>query len=190
MTRRGEESCPVGRRSGHWSETAEFGAISPRFPQGEFRPVVGSPKWTNTCQSCREAGGRPSSRPTRATARGCGAARLRRSRSPQRPGFRPYRQYAAASRGIAGPRKSSGTSRTLSRNPPCHCNSNPYLSASSFSICPNARARESRVRHQCLNISVECDGAVNLGLYACVQHTSRLAEGWVRPAFAETLRRS
>lgn len=31
------------------------------------------------------------------------------------------------------------------------------------------------------------DGAMNLGLYTCVQHTSRLTNRWVRPVFGETL---
>ena len=42
----------------------------------------------------------------------------------------------SANLGIAGPRKSSGTSRTGSRNPQCQCKSNPYLSASSMSVWP------------------------------------------------------
>jgi hypothetical protein len=130
-----------------------------------------------------ETGGPRSNRPTHATRRGCAEARLRLCRSPQRPGFRPGRRYVArtvalpvrGSRPVHRERRAgnhNGT-RTLI----------PYFWAISSSVCHSACACESRVRHQCLDISVWHDWAVNLGLDAGVQHAPGLASGRVRPVF-------
>jgi hypothetical protein len=63
------------------------------------------------------------------------AAMLQRPRSLQRLSIR-FRRQCALRRGMAGPRKSSGTSPTASRNPQCQRSGNPYRTASSRNVSP------------------------------------------------------